>query len=45
MGYFRVDKKVFEKLPDYCLGVIVAKGIINSRRNEKIVALMQEILL
>lgn len=42
MGYFRVDKKVFEKLPDYCLGVIVAKGINNSRRNEKIAALMQE---
>ena len=43
MGSFKVAADVFEKLPDYCLGVIVAKGIDNSGTNERISSMMQEL--
>ena len=42
MGIFKVDAKVFETLPGYCLGVIIARGIDNSRPNERIGELMKE---
>ncbi|WP_312072167.1 B3/4 domain-containing protein [Anaerotignum propionicum] len=36
MKKFIVDEKVFEKLPKYCLGIVVAKGIDNHSFNERI---------
>ncbi len=42
MKKFVVDKKVFEALPGYCLGVLVAKGIENDRKNEKIESMLKK---
>lgn len=42
MKKFAVDAKVFEVLPNYCLGVVVAKGIDNRARNEVIEGKMNE---
>ncbi|MBS4535612.1 hypothetical protein GOQ29_08245 [Clostridium sp. D2Q-14] len=36
MKKFIVDEKVFEKLPEYCLGIVVAKGIDNHSFNNRI---------
>ena len=36
MKKFIVDKKVFDKIPNYCLGVVVATGIDNKNNNEEI---------
>lgn len=37
-----VDKKVFEKLPDFCLGIVVAKGIDNNSLNARIKQMLEE---
>lgn len=37
-----VDKKVFEKLPDFCLGIVVAKGIDNHSLNSRIKQILEE---
>ncbi|AZO94778.1 phenylalanine--tRNA ligase beta subunit-related protein [Halocella sp. SP3-1] len=42
MKRFIVDKKVFEKLPKYCLGVVVAKGIDNHVSNVRIEQMLDE---
>ncbi len=39
---FDVDEKVFEVLPNYCLGVLAAKGIDNSRANERIETMLDD---
>ena len=36
MRYFKVDDRVFEMLPDYCVGVVSVTGFDNSREYEKI---------
>ena len=40
MKKFIVDEKVFELLPDYCLGVVVASGFDNAAPNGKIEAML-----
>ncbi|MDY3868140.1 MAG: phenylalanine--tRNA ligase beta subunit-related protein [Pyramidobacter sp.] len=42
MKKFTVDAKVFDVFPDYCLGVVAAEGIDNSKANAKIDALLEE---
>lgn len=42
MAKFEVAEEVFEKLPTYYLGVVVAKGIDNSKENPFITNLMNE---
>jgi DNA/RNA-binding domain of Phe-tRNA-synthetase-like protein len=42
MKRFSVDKKVFEVLPTYCLGIVVAHGIDNHQPNERIEKAMDE---
>lgn len=37
---FIIEPAVFEKLPTACFGVVAAKGVDNSRRYEKIDALL-----
>lgn len=36
MKKFRIEKNVFEKLPNYCVGVVVARGIDNTILNKKV---------
>lgn len=36
MKKFRIAKDVFEKLPNYCVGVVVARGIDNKILNKKV---------
>ena len=36
MKKFRIEKDVFEKLPNYCVGVVVARGIDNTILNKKV---------
>ena len=36
MSKFIIDKKVFEKLPEACFGVVIAKGIDNKEKNSSI---------
>ncbi len=36
MKKFRIEKDVFEKLPNYCVGVVVAIGIDNTILNKKV---------
>ncbi len=36
MKKFRIEKDVFEKLPNYCVGIVVAKGIDNEIFNKKV---------
>lgn len=36
MKKFRIEKDVFEKLPNYCVGIVVAKGIDNKILNKKV---------
>lgn len=42
MKRFSVDKRVFELLPQYCVGIVVAKGIDNSRTNGAINQMLKE---
>ena len=42
MKRFIVDPAVFEKLPDYCLGVVVASGFNNAADNPQIAALLDQ---
>lgn len=37
-----IDKKVFEELPEYCLGIVVAKGIDNKTFSGKIEQMLDE---
>ena len=39
---FMVEEKVFEALPDMCVGVVVAKGADNSVENAAVAALLDE---
>jgi len=39
---FIVDKAVFEKLPDYCIGVVAALGLDNRKHNEALEKLLDE---
>ena len=39
---FIVEEKVFETLPDMCVGVVVAKGADNSVENAAVAALLDE---
>ena len=36
MKRFTVDKAVFEKLPDYCVGVVAAQGLDNREHNRRL---------
>lgn len=40
MSYFAVDPAVFEKLPQYCLGTVAAKGVDNRSAREAVEALL-----
>ena len=40
MKRFTVDKAVFEKLPDYCVGVVAALGLDNREHNEALEKLL-----
>lgn len=40
--YFRVEKEIFEKLPNACFGVVVARGIDNSKAYPAIESLLAE---
>lgn len=42
MAKFGVAKEVFDKLPTYCLGVVVARGVDNSQHVERITELLNE---
>ncbi len=42
MKRFTVDKAVFEKLPDYCTGVVAALGLDNRKHNEALEKLLDE---
>lgn len=42
MALFSVASQVFEKLPDVCFGVVVAKGIDNATEYPEISSLLQE---
>ena len=42
MKRFIVDKAVFEKLPDYCVGVVAALGLDNREHNEALEKLLDE---
>ncbi len=42
MKRFIVDKAVFEKLPDYCIGVVAALGLDNRKHNEALEKLLDE---
>ena len=40
MGTFKIEKRVFDLLPTYCLGVVAAKGIDNTKENDCIRQMM-----
>lgn len=42
MKRFTVDKAVFEKLPDYCVGVVAALGLDNREHNEALEKLLDQ---
>lgn len=42
MKKLKIDKKVFEILPEYCLGIVVARGIKNYIPNMQIEKLIEE---
>ena len=42
MKRFTVDRAVFEKLPDYCVGVVAALGLNNREHNEALEKLLDE---
>lgn len=39
---FIIEDKVFDFLPNLCIGVVVARGINNRGKNEKIQKLLEE---
>ena len=39
---FIIDRAVFDKLPDYCVGVVTAKGICNSGEHQEIEKMLDE---
>lgn len=41
MSKFIIDREIFNKLPEACFGVVVAKGIDNKANNEKIKNLLE----
>lgn len=45
MTKFKIDKKVFEKLPNYCVGFVVVKGFNNSSFNDKVEQLLDKNVL
>lgn len=40
--YFKVEKEIFEKLPNACFGVVMARGIANSKAYPEIEKLLTE---
>lgn len=42
MKKFIINKSVFEKLPNYCVGIIEVSGIDNSKLNQRIDAMLSE---
>ncbi len=42
MSKFEVAAEVFEKLPTYCLGVVVARGVDNGTANVKVTQMMND---
>lgn len=42
MKRFIVDKAVFEKLPDYCVGVVAAQGLNNREHNRNLEKMLDE---
>ena len=42
MKKFIVDKKLFEKVPNYCLGIVVARGIDNKNDNKEVTKLLDK---
>lgn len=42
MSKFEVAAEVFEKLPTYCLGVVVARGVDNGTANAKVTQMMND---
>ena len=42
MSKFEVAAEVFEKLPTYCLGVVVARGVDNDTANVKVTQMMND---
>ncbi len=42
MKQFFVEEKVFEMLPDYCLGIVVANSVDNSAKKEMISAMLDQ---
>jgi len=39
---FIIDKKVFEKLENYCAGVVVANGVDNTKENKDIAQMLKK---
>jgi DNA/RNA-binding domain of Phe-tRNA-synthetase-like protein len=42
MKSFIVEKAVFDKLPDYCVGVVVATGLDNHRKDESVAQMLDK---
>jgi DNA/RNA-binding domain of Phe-tRNA-synthetase-like protein len=42
MKSFIVEKAVFDKLPDYCVGVVVATGLDNHRQDETVAQMLDK---
>jgi len=42
MGKFLVDQRVFETLPNYCVGIVAAEGIDNKTTNDHIKEILTE---
>jgi DNA/RNA-binding domain of Phe-tRNA-synthetase-like protein len=42
MKSFIVEKAVFDKLPDYCVGVVVATGLDNHRKDETVAQMLDK---
>lgn len=42
MKMFTVDKKVFELLPDYCLGIVIAEGVDNHLELPQLTSMLDE---
>ena len=42
MKRFSVENTVFEQLPDYCVGVVVARGLDNHSRSEAVSRMLDQ---
>ena len=42
MKRFIVENAVFEKLPDYCVGVVVARGLDNHSQSEAVSRMLDQ---